>query len=128
MNGRRVVPNNTTLNRYVTEGLVASSGSLNQNNLVTSLSSVSNLICKKALSISVDIAYLCIRNLTSILVRSFNSGGTDMIHSFKLALFGYSQRLQSYTMRIGVVAKSYDVEYNEFFLSYLQFCNLVHFD
>ena len=106
INGEQVVPNKTTLKRYVINGLFGSLELLNHKNRVTSRSFSSSSICKNAFSISVDTTYLLSRNLAIISVKSLIFGGTDIRQSFKLTLSEDSRQLQSYTIRIGVVNES----------------------
>ena len=110
INGEQVVPNKTTLKRYVhfvINGLFGSFELLNHKNRVTSQSFSSSSICKNTFSISVDTAYLFSRNLVIIPVKSLISGGTDIRQSFKLALSEDSRQLQSYTICIRVVNESF---------------------
>ena len=107
MNGEHVAPKSTDLNLYVVSLLSVSFMSLNHKKRVTSRSLSSSCTCRNAFSMSVHTANLCRRNLVRILVRSLSCGGVDSKQSLRLGESLFWRQLQSYAIRIGVVAESF---------------------
>ena len=84
MKGKHVAPYRTALNLYVASGLLGSVGSLSQKNRMKSRYFASSATCKNAFYMSVEMANVSIRNLSSMPNKSFKSGGEDSRQSFKL--------------------------------------------